>query len=114
MVYYYYYYYYYYYFNHDIYKYVRCLIQTMLVCYAVLQCSVFKLYATCNVISYDKRIVHITIIITIIIIYRIPDIYNYVPETKFLGYANVAAILWLEFMVHVMLLRTTNVLYVFL
>jgi hypothetical protein len=46
------------------------------------------MHATYNVISHDKLII-------IIIINRIPDIYNYVPETKFLGYANVAAILWL-------------------
>jgi len=39
-------------------------------------------------------------------------IYNYIPETKhFSSVYIVAAILWLQFMVHVMLLSKLNLLY---
>ena len=38
-------------------------------------------------------------------------IYSYIPETNYVsGVCNVAAILWLQFMVHVILLLMLNVL----
>jgi hypothetical protein len=38
-------------------------------------------------------------------------IYSYIPETNYVsGVYNVAVILWLQFMVHVMLLLMLNVL----
>jgi len=41
----------------------------------------------------------------------VQGIYSYIPETNYVsGVYNVAAILWLQFMVHVMLLLMLNVL----
>ena len=43
------------------------------------------------------------------------NIYNNIPDTNYVSRVyNVAAILWLQFMVHVMLVAVTNVWYLYI
>ena len=47
--------------------------------------------------------------------HRMHGIYNYIPETNHVSRLyNVAAILWLQFMAHVIILPTLNVVYFYI
>jgi len=59
-------------------------------------------------------IVIIIIIITIIFITFMQGIYNYMPETNHISRVySVAAILYLQFVLHVILFRLLNIFYTF-
>jgi len=56
----------------------------------------------------------IVIIITILVIAFIQGIHNYIPETNHISSVySVAAVLYLQFMLHVMLFRVWNMLRTF-
>ena len=58
------------------------------------------------VINVSLIIIIIIITITIIIITFMQGIYNYIPETNHVSSAHsVAAVLYLQFLLHVLLLR---------
>jgi hypothetical protein len=70
--------------------------------------------------SYSKSIVRnsvmlkMVIIITILVIAFMQDIYNYIPKTNHVSRVySVAAVLYLQFVLHVMLICMLNMFYTF-
>jgi hypothetical protein len=69
-------------------------------------------YILCFILSVDENCIIIIIIIIILVITFMQGIYNYIPETNHVSTVySVAAVLYWQFVLHVMLFRPWNVLH---